>query len=262
MRVLHDGRQVDVGGPLPAEGVVHEVVFGGGREVLAAADDVRDAHQVVVDDVGEVVGGHAVALEQDAVFHVLEVDGHGAVDGVFVAAAALGGDILADDVGHARGELFGDLFLGEVQAMLVVAGGAVFPFERLDALAVAEAVVRPAQLDQLFGVFLIDGGALALHIRPVCAADVRPFVVAEPGVFEGVVDDLHGAVDVALPVRILEAQDELAPLLFGEQVGVQRGAQVADVHIARGAGRESRSHFFHDQNDPPCSLLIRYFFDF
>ena len=245
VRVLHDGRQVDVGGALPAELVVHQVVFGRGGEILAAADDVRDAHQVVVHDVRKVIGGHPVALEQDAVLDVLEVDGDGAVDEVLIAAAPLLRHVLADDVRHARRELCLHLRPGQAQAVLVVAADAVFPLEGLDALLVAEAVIGAAQLDQLFGIFPIDRGALALHIRAAAAAHVRALVVIQPGVFEGVVDDLHGAVHIALPVRVLEAQDELAPLLLGEQVGVERGAQVADVHIARGAGRESGSDFFH-----------------
>ena len=42
--VLHDRRAVDIGGDLPAECLVQQVVFGGGRQVLAAADDMGDAH--------------------------------------------------------------------------------------------------------------------------------------------------------------------------------------------------------------------------
>ena len=62
MAVLHDRRQMDIRGALPAERVVHQIIFGRGREILAAADDVRDAHEMIVHHVREIVGGHAVAL--------------------------------------------------------------------------------------------------------------------------------------------------------------------------------------------------------
>jgi hypothetical protein len=52
--VPHDGRAVDISGNLPAEGLVEEVILGGGGEVLAAADHVGDAHEVVIHHVGEV----------------------------------------------------------------------------------------------------------------------------------------------------------------------------------------------------------------
>ena len=53
---------MDIRGALPAERVVHQIVFGRGREILATADDVRDAHEMIVHHVREIVGGHAVAL--------------------------------------------------------------------------------------------------------------------------------------------------------------------------------------------------------
>ena len=62
-------------GQLPAEGVVEEDVLGGGGDPLLGADDVGDLHEVVVDYVGEVVGGVAVGLEEDLVVDVVVVEG-------------------------------------------------------------------------------------------------------------------------------------------------------------------------------------------
>jgi hypothetical protein len=45
---------------LPAEPVEQQQVLGRGGDPLLAAHDVRDAHQVVVDDDGQVVGREAV----------------------------------------------------------------------------------------------------------------------------------------------------------------------------------------------------------
>ena len=62
LRVAHDGGAVHVGRHLPAEALVEEVVLRGGGEIFAAAHDMGDAHEVVVDDVGKVVGRQTVAL--------------------------------------------------------------------------------------------------------------------------------------------------------------------------------------------------------
>ena len=58
----HEQGQVHIGGDLPSEGFVQQVVFGGGGEVLAAPHHVGDMHQVVINDIGEVISGIAVGL--------------------------------------------------------------------------------------------------------------------------------------------------------------------------------------------------------
>ena len=52
--IPHDGRAVDIGGDFPAECLIQQIVLGSGREILAAADHMGDAHEMVIDDVGEV----------------------------------------------------------------------------------------------------------------------------------------------------------------------------------------------------------------
>ena len=55
------------GGRFPSKGGVHLDVFGGGDEPFGSSDDVGDFHELVVDDVGEVVGGKSVPLPDDEV---------------------------------------------------------------------------------------------------------------------------------------------------------------------------------------------------
>ena len=62
LAVAHDGGAVDIGRDLPAERLVEQVVLRRGGKVLAAAHHMGDAHEMIVDDVGEVVGRQAVAL--------------------------------------------------------------------------------------------------------------------------------------------------------------------------------------------------------
>ena len=57
-------------GTLPAHGLVDLHLAGGVGEVVDAADDVRDAHVVVVDHDGEIVGRGAVAAQDD---HVVQL---------------------------------------------------------------------------------------------------------------------------------------------------------------------------------------------
>ena len=94
---------------LPAEGLVEQHVLGGGRDPLLGADDVGDLHEVVVDDVGEVIGGEAVGLEQDLVVDVVVGEGDGAAQLVAKGCLSLDGDLEADDRRAAFGLECGDL---------------------------------------------------------------------------------------------------------------------------------------------------------
>ena len=80
-------------GQLPAEGVVEQDVLGGGGDPLFGADDVGDVHEVVVDDVGEVVGGEAVGLHEDLVVDVVVVEGDVAAEFVAEGGGAFGGTL-------------------------------------------------------------------------------------------------------------------------------------------------------------------------
>ncbi len=74
---------------LPAEGFVEEDVLGGRGDPLFGADDVGDLHEVIVDDVGEVVGGEAVGLHEDLIVDVVVVEGD--VVAEFVAEGGFAG---------------------------------------------------------------------------------------------------------------------------------------------------------------------------
>ena len=72
---------------LPAEGLVEQDVLGRGGDPLLGADDVGDLHEVVVDDVGEMVSGEAVGLHEHLVVDVVVVEGDGVAK--FVAEGGL-----------------------------------------------------------------------------------------------------------------------------------------------------------------------------
>lgn len=118
-----DDGEVDPDGLVPVEGVVEGGVSGSAGEPFFAADDVGDAHVVVVDDAGEVVGGEVVAFEEDVVVEevVLELDG--AAEVVVDGGGAVEGHGEAEDALSVLGLCVGDLLRREVAAASVVAGG-------------------------------------------------------------------------------------------------------------------------------------------
>ncbi len=200
-----------------------------------------DAHEVIVHHVGEVIGGVAVGLDEDLVLQLGVVHLDMAVDRVVKGGDPLAGHLLPDDIGQPGVELLLHLFGRKVAAVAVVPahrgpGGHLVGPHLLEPLGGAEAVVGLARFDQLLGVLLEHAHPLALHIGAHRAADVGALVPDKAGLAQGIVDDVHRALDIALLVGILDAQDKGTALAFGLEVGVEGGAQVAHVHIAGGAG--------------------------
>ena len=240
-----DQRQVDIGRYLPAERFIQQVVLRRGAQVLRAADDVGDGHGVVVDDVREVVGRVAVLLDQDLVLQLAVLDRDLAEYRVREGRRALGRHLLADNIGDARVQILLYLLVAEVAAVAVIAAADGLFLELFEPLLGAEAAVRLALFDELFGVGQVHILSLALHIGAVVAADVGAFVVDKSRGFQGVVDNVYRAFYISFLIGVLNTQDEGAALTFRYQIFIQRRSQVADVHEARRTGRESCSYFTH-----------------
>ncbi len=75
-----DERDVGHDRQRPAERVVEDLLAGAIGQVVVAADDVGDAHVVVVDDDGEHVGGRAVRAQDDEIVEVAVGEGDSALD--------------------------------------------------------------------------------------------------------------------------------------------------------------------------------------
>ena len=100
-----------------------------------------------------------------------------------------------------------------------------------------------AALHEALGVGKIGVAPLGLHIRADRTADVGAFVVVKTAVAQRFINDLDRALYLAGLVGVLNAEQELAVRVAGDAPGVERRAQVAHVHIPRGARREAGAYF-------------------
>ena len=205
-----------------------------------------DAHQMIINHVGKVIGGHAILLNQHHIVHGLGIgEGHVSKDGIMIAGFPFGGGVHANGPGKAGIQLALNLRLGKMKAMLVVLPGAAGGLHSgpagVNFFLGAEAVIGMAGLHQLLGVGQIQILPLALNIGTAGAAYVRAFIPGKAAAFQGFIDDLCGPGNKALLIRILNAEDELAAVFAGIEIIIQRGAQAAQMHKAGGAGGESGS---------------------
>ena len=151
------------------------------------------------------------------------------------------GDALADDVGVTIGQTSGHFLGVEVAAgVLFLLEVALFLLGLL--VLVAEAVVGVTALHQQLGVLGVEGAALGLDVGAHGAAHVGTFVPGQAAGAHGIIDDLGGVLHQTALVGVLNAEDELAAGVAGDEVGVQGGAEIAHVHVARGRGGEAGAH--------------------
>ena len=149
---------------------------------------------------------------------------------------ALVGDPLTDHVGLAGSQISGHFFLAQIPAGIVrpvKLAGVLLGFRLL-----AEAVVGCALFHQELGVGQIQVPALGLDIGAGGAAHVRAFIVIQMALLHGAIDHVRSTLHKTPLIRILNAEDKRAASVAGNEPGVQRGAQVAHVHIAGGGGGE------------------------
>ena len=217
-------------------------------QIFATADDVSDTHQIIVYDVSKIIGRITVRLHQDLILQLAVVTADFAEYGVGIDGAALKRHLLSDNKGKTRIEIFLHLLGGEVAAMTVIAADGILLVELLKPLLGAEAIISGAKLDKLFGVFHINGLALALDVGTVVSAYVGTLVIGKTCNGKGRLNNVGRALYKTLTVGVLNAKDKAAVVVLGDEIRVKRGAKVADVHISRRAGGET-GHCFSVHTD-------------
>ena len=234
----------------PSEGAIEEHVEGGGGQPLFAADDVGDFHQVVVHNVGQVIGGELVGT---LVEHFVVEDG------------GIDDDIAADDVVDV------DVltrFYFEAHHILVAAGNAGFHLGRIERERVGHHAARRgvvlevgdlfALLVELFGgvesdvgfsfgqklvdIFLVDVAAFALAVRAFVATESHPFVKVDAEPAEGLDDVFLCTGHKAVGVGVFDAENEFAAVLAGKEVVIECCAHSTDVERAGGRGCETHAN--------------------
>ena len=216
------------------------------REVLHRADHVRDPEVVVVDRARQVVEATAVGALHDVVLLERPLELHRSPHEVVERARAAARHLQAHDggppLGLERGRLrrrLGHPAPAVDETRLVALRGLALGLNLVRGRVVAVGV--PAR-DEPLDRFPVLRLAARLEVRRMRSLHLGPLVPVEPQPAKAVEDRLQGLLDVALPVRVVDAQDELAAVPPREQPVEQGGAHAADVQVTGRAGCEPRAN--------------------
>ena len=199
--------------------------------MVVAADDVGDAHVVVIDHHGEHVGGIAIASQQHEIVEILVLPDHAALHLVLDHGLAGLGRPEPDRGFYACGR-FGRV---AVPPQAVIEAGAafragLFPHRR-ELFRGGVAAVSLAAGQQLLGDLPVPRGAGEL------VDDVAIPVEFEP--FQAVQDRGDRGIGRSFPVGVLDAQQHLAAELPGIEPVEQRGAGPPDMEKAGRRGSKA-----------------------
>ena len=210
---------MDVDGSFPAEGVVKHVILGRGSQILRSPHHTGYIHEMIVDNVCEIIGGHTVGFYENLIFHFGIVYGDLAENKVDIGVFAVRcGNILPDNIALAVGEATFHFFARKGKTMFVVFAGSVFIGQTFKPFLGTETVIRRSFLHKLLGVLKVSCFALTLYIRTVLAAHQRTFVPHQTRFAQGVVDDLFGAFHIARTIGVFDAEDKFSVILFGVHI--------------------------------------------
>ena len=196
--------------------------------MVVAADDVGDAHVVVVDHHRQHVGRVAVAAQQHEIVEVLVLPDHAALDLVLDHGLAGLRRLEADGRLHAGGRLGRIAVAPQPVIEAGAALGARLLAHRRQFLRGGVAAVGLAAGEQLLGDLAMAGGAAELVDDVAVPIELQPFQPVE--------DRRDRRLGRALAVGVLDPQQHLAAGLLGVEPVEQRGAGAADMEEAGGRG--------------------------
>ena len=252
---FEDQRQVREHRVIPSKRAVQQHVQRGTWQPFFPADDVRNAHVMVVDHVGQVVRGKAVRLHQNLVVEDGCLEAHFPTDLVFkhhrfVRLRRLEphheGRSFCLELGHFVGAQ------GQTVAKPPTRRGVVLPNVGLGRFAqggqllrrVERLVGQPLVQQALDGV-LVQGGALALTVRAAIASRPDAFIWRQATPREGFFDVGFGALHKTTLVGVFDAKDESAAIGAGKQPIVEGRPDTAHVQGAGGTGGKANAYVIH-----------------
>ena len=170
----------------PAEGFIKEDVQRSTGQPLFSTNDVRDTHQMVIDDISQMVGGQVVCtLVEHLVIEDGAIEGHTSTNHIIDLDLYIRRDEEADDILCTTSDERIDLLTREYQGIAHrgTSSGIVLEVRHglallLQLLRGIEGDISLARIKELLDVLAVDVTALALAIWAAVTAVVHPFVKA------------------------------------------------------------------------------------
>ena len=261
-------------GIFPSESAIKEHVEGSGRQPFFATNHVRHLHQMVVNDIGQMVGWEVVSrLIEHLVVEDIGVDDNLTSDEVVNVHVFIGLNLKANDIFVASCDACIHLFFAECEGVNHLRAGAGIVLEIADFITLGfeffggvKSNVSMSAIEELIYILMVDFSALRLTIRPVrtclhgqsffgllplacrafCGLATDTFVDTNAEPLEGFDDIFLSSRHESGRVRIFDAEEHVASMLTSEEIIIEGGTNTANVKSSGRGGCKTHAYFsFH-----------------
>jgi len=209
---------------------------------------MTDFHFVVINYIGQIIGGISVRLKQYQVIEVSVLKFHITPDEVGIRGLPAEGDFETDYRGYAISLFFGSFIITEVAAVTVIAGRLfspdLFSPHFFEALRGAVTVIGVSVRNKTPSGLVIEFQALGLDVRAIVAADLRSLIPVQTHPSQATKNRLDSAFNPTGDVGIFNADDEAAAVVPGKEPGKESGPHIADMRSSGGTGGKTSSDCF------------------
>ena len=210
--------------------------WGRGQPLLAT-DDMGDFHQVVVDDVGQVIGRQLVGtLVEHLVIEDVALHTHLTANQVVDQYLLSGFNLETDYVLMAGSHQLFHFLLWKGQRVTHLTTGVGVVLEILDfgtlgfqLLGGVEGDVSLVGIQQLLNIFLIDVAALTLTVGTFVTSEGYTLVELDAQPLERLDDIFLGTGYETIGVGVLDTEHQIAAVLLGKQIIIQGGTYTANM---------------------------------
>ena len=226
---------------LPAKSLIEQYMKRRTWQPLLTTDNVRDLHQMVVDNVSQMVGRQLICtLIEHLIIKNVRLHTHLATNQVVDQYLLACLNLKAYHILLTIGNQLIHFLLRQCQRIAHLVASVAVVLEILDFLTLGlqlfrgiESNVSLVGIEQLLHIFLIDIATLALTVRTLIATKRDTLIKLDTQPLKRLNDILLCTRHETIGVSILNAEYQIAAMLLGKQIIVQGGTHTTDMQSSR-----------------------------
>src|SRR5947209_531869 len=215
------------------------------RYPLLCSHDMCNAHQMIINNVREVIGGQSIGLEEYSIINISILEGHVSVQFVVDNRFALKRHGKTHYPCHTSRLICGTLLITQVTAATVIARRKLLSplsvTHLFQALWRAVTPIGMTRLDQLMRIILIEGLSLCLIIRAIGTSNEGTLVKVHTEPVQALEQIINCTFYCPCGVCIFNAQDKLPSCMSCIEPAKKAGTKAANVLKARGTGSKPQT---------------------
>ena len=222
---------------LPTESLIEQHVERSRGQPLLTTNDVGDLHQMVVDDIGQMIGGQLVCtLEEHLIVEDIRLHTNLTTNQVVDQHLLSSLDLETDHILLAVGYQLLHFFFRKCQRVAHLATGVAVILEILDFSTLGFQLLWGIKgnigligIEQLLHIFLIDIATLTLAIGTFVATEGDTLVELNAQPLERLDDIFLGTRHETVRIGVLDTENEVTAMLLGKEVIIQGGTHTTDM---------------------------------